>query len=59
LRVEEEIEEDPYEPAVLRAGSYTVNTDDSWGNNGVLVVSSTSMHPATIRGITAKAEVEE
>lgn len=59
LRTEAEIDEDPYEPAVLRAGAYTVNTDDSWENNGVLVVRSTSMHPATIRGITAKAEVED
>ena len=58
LRTEEETEENPYEPAVLRTGSYPVNLDDSWENNGVIILQTNSMHPATIRAITTLAEAE-
>jgi hypothetical protein len=58
LRVEAEAEEDPYEPAVLRTGSYQINMDDSWLDNGVCVVETNSMHPATITAITVLAEFE-
>lgn len=58
MRTEEEVEEDPYEPAVLRSGTHAVNTDDSWANNGVCVIETSSMHPATVTAITVLAEFE-
>ena len=58
LRTEEEAEEDPYQVAVLRNGAYQINADDSSIHGGVCVVETSSMHPATIRSITALAEME-
>lgn len=58
LRPEVAVEEDPYEPAVLRTGSYTINPDDSWENAGVVIVQTNSMHPATVRMLTTVVEVE-
>ena len=58
LRAEEEAEEDPYDPAVLREGSYPVHIDDSWEYNGAVIIRTNSMHPATVRSITTLAEAE-
>lgn len=58
LRVEEQSEEDPYGVAALRNESYHVNLDSSTEHNGVLIIKSSSMHPATVRAITVTPEVE-
>lgn len=59
LRAEEAIEENPYDPAVLRTGIYPVVMDDSWDNNGVMTVYTNSMHPATVRAFIAVADAED
>lgn len=59
LRVEAEAEEDPYDPATLRTGAFEAPIEDSWENNGVCVIQTDSMHPATVRGISATFEMED
>lgn len=51
VRWDDQSEVDPYAPAPLRTQTATVGLDDRWENNGVVVVESNSMHPATIRAI--------
>lgn len=58
LRTEEEVEEDPYEAAVLRNGAHVVTMDDSWEDGGVCVIETSSMHPATVTAITVLADFE-
>lgn len=48
----------PYDPPVLRDGSIEVTLDDSWENNGVLIVETNSMFPATVRSLTMFPEGE-
>lgn len=47
----DEVEEDPDDPKTLLTGMYPITVDDSWRNNGVLVITGDSMYPATIRAI--------
>lgn len=58
VRPPEDLEENPYDAAVLRTGSYTVQLDSQWADNGVCEITSTSMHPATVRAITIFPEGE-
>lgn len=58
IRVEADQEENPYAPAVLRSGSFWIGMDDSWENNGVCVIETNSMHPATVLSITMFPEGE-
>lgn len=59
LRVDDEAEEDPYDPATLRTGAHRIGVDDSADNAGTCVIQTDSMHPATIRAITAMVVVED
>lgn len=52
LTFEDDVEHDPTEPVELRTGMYSLNPDDSWVNNGVFVLATDSMYPATIRAIS-------
>lgn len=52
LTFEDDAEYNPAERAELRTGMYSLNPDDSWANNGVFVLSTDSMYPATIRAIS-------
>lgn len=58
IRVEADQDVDPFEPPVLRSGSFPVKFDDSWENNGVCVIETNSMYPATILSITVMPEGE-
>lgn len=58
VRPVDDLEENPYDAAVLRTGSQSVNLDSSWENNGVCEIISSSMHPATVRAITLFPEGE-
>jgi hypothetical protein len=53
---EDNTEYDPYEAQPYRTQTHTQGVDDSWANNGVLVIESDSMYPATVRGITVDVQ---
>ena len=53
---EDRTEYDPYDPAPYRTGTTQQGLDDSWNNNGVLVIESDSMYPATVRAITVEVQ---
>ena len=59
VRWEDRTEFNPYEQAPLRTQSHTQGVDDSWENNGVLVLESNSMLPATVRAIYVEVEGHE
>jgi hypothetical protein len=56
VRWEDRTEYNPYEQAPLRTQSHTQGVDDSWANNGVLVLESNSMLPATVLAIHVQVE---
>lgn len=58
MRVEADQEVNPFDPVPLRTGAFPFMLDDSWENNGVCVINTTSMLPATIRAITVIPEGE-
>jgi hypothetical protein len=58
LRFEDEPELDPFEAPELRTGMFRLPTDDSWSNNGEIVMQTDRMYPATIRAISVAVEGE-
>jgi hypothetical protein len=58
LRIEADQELDPFGPATLHTGSFHFNLDDSWENNGVCVMSTNKMYPATVLALTVFPEGE-
>lgn len=56
LRPDDFSEQDPYAPAVLRTGSFSIKVDDSWANNGVCTIETNSMYPATVRAVLVDVE---
>lgn len=58
LMFEDEVEEDPYDPPASRTGAFPLMVDDSWSNNGQLVVGGSRMYPVTIRGISLRVDGE-
>ena len=54
----DEIEEDPDAPKPLLTGMYPIAVDDSWRNNGVLVIGGDSMYSATVRAIQLEVDGE-
>ena len=53
---EDRTEYDPYDAAPFRTGSTTQGLDSNWNSNGVLVVETDSMHPATVRSISVEVQ---
>lgn len=58
LGFEDEAEQDPDAPTVLRTGMFDLKIDDSWKNNGVLVMQGDRMYPVTIRAIQLQVDGE-
>ena len=58
LMFEDEVEEDPFEPPASRTGAYPLVVDDSWSNNGQLVISGDRMYPVTVRGVSLRVDGE-
>lgn len=58
LGFEHEAEENPGEPVPLRTGMFSMAVDDSWRNNGVLVLQGDRMYPVTIRAIQLEIDGE-
>lgn len=56
VRWEDRSEHNPYEQAPLRTQSITQGVDSRWEYNGVLVLESNSMLPATVRAINVYVE---
>jgi hypothetical protein len=58
LGFEDEAEQDPDAPMTLRTGMFDLKVDDSWKNNGVLVMQGDRMYPVTIRAIQLQVDGE-
>ena len=58
LGFEDEAEQDPDAPVTLRTGFFDVKVDDSWKNNGVLVMRGDRMYPVTIRALQLQVDGE-
>lgn len=58
LRFEDEAGLNPGAPPPLRTGMYPLTVEDSWSNNGQLVIEGDRMYPATIRALSLKIEGE-
>jgi hypothetical protein len=58
LGFEDEAEQDPYAPVTLRTGMFPLRVDDSWRNNGVLVLKGDRMYPVTVRAIQLEVDGE-
>lgn len=58
LTFEDEAEADPDAAVTLRTGMYSLKADDSWKNNGVVVIKGDRMYPATIRAVQMNVDGE-
>lgn len=58
LRFEDEPEIDPYAALELREGMFPLPLDDSWSNQGELLIETDRMYPLTIRAISLAVEGE-
>ena len=58
LGFEDEAELDPNDPEVLRTGMFDLKVEDSWKNNGVLVLEGDRMYPVTVRAIQLQVDGE-
>jgi hypothetical protein len=58
LGFEHEAEENPGDPVPLRTGMYSMAVEDSWRNNGVLVLQGDRMYPVTIRAVQLEVDGE-
>lgn len=58
LGFEDDGELDPDAPTVLRTGMFPIKVDDSWKNNGVVVIQGDEMYPVTIRAIQLQVDGE-
>lgn len=56
LRPDDISEQDPYLPAKLYTEALPVKVDDSWSNNGVCTIETSSMHPATVLSLNVDVE---
>lgn len=58
LGFEDEAEADPEVSTTLRTGMFDLKVDDSWKNNGVLVIQGDRMYPVTVRAIQLQVDGE-
>lgn len=58
LGFDDEQELDPEAPVPLRTGMFSMRVDDSWQNNGVIVMQGDRAYPVTIRAIQLEVDGE-
>lgn len=58
IRFEDEPELDPYAALELREGMFPLPLDDSWSNQGEILIETDRMYPLTIRAIALAVEGE-